>query len=163
MHITTKLNRILPSNQPGRVVTLIPAEEDDPSAHVYGVAYRIADADKEDVIKHLDFREKNGYVRSLVDFFAFPEPQKDAPPIRRISIYVATQDNESFAGEIAMQQLAEQVLRSRGPSGSNVEYVLRLADAMRLLFPGEVDEHLFELEAALRRMMENQENSRDSG
>lgn len=132
------------------MVTLIPAD-DDPTARVYGVAYRIADADKEDVIKHLDFREKNGYIRTVVDFFAFPEQQTNAAANRRLCIYLATQDNESFAGELPLAELAEQVLNARGPSGSNVEYVLRLADAMRSLFPGVRDDHLFDLEAELMR------------
>lgn len=137
-------------HQPGRVVTLIPSQ-DDPSARVYGMAYRIADADKERVIQHLDFREKNGYVRTDVDFFAFPEPHTDAAPFRRLCIYVATAHNASFAGELPVGQLAEQVLDACGPSGSNVEYVLQLADAIRRLFPGEWDEHLFGLETEVRR------------
>lgn len=132
--------------QPGRVVTLIPAD-DDAEARVYGVAYRIANDQKEAVIKHLDFREKNGYVRTVVDFFAYPEHALDAP--RRICIYVATPDNESFAGPAALAELAEQIRNAEGPSGTNREYVFRLAEAMRALFPGERDQHLYDLEAEL--------------
>jgi cation transport protein ChaC len=40
------------------------------------------------------------------------------------------------------------VRRSRGPSGPNLEYVLRLAESLRAL--GAQDEHVFALEAALR-------------
>lgn len=133
--------------QPGRVVTLIPTDEDDAEARVYGVAYRIANDQKEDVIKHLDFREKNGYVRNLVDFFVYPEQPLIAP--RRICIYVATPDNESFAGPVSMSELAEQIWNAEGPSGTNREYVFRLAEAMRALFPDVEDDHLYALEAEL--------------
>lgn len=144
-------NRIL---QPGRVVTLIPATDtcttDD--ARVYGVAHRIPSDQRAAVLEHLDHRERNGYVRHSVDFYPYrPDAQQSAAP-RPICLYLATADNESFAGALPVAQLAEQVLSAHGPSGSNVEYVYRLADAMRSLFPGELDEHLFELERTLRAL-----------
>ena len=38
-----------------------------------------------------------------------------------------------------------------GPSGSNVEYVVRLAEAMRRLAPGHSDPHLFGVEERVLR------------
>ena len=39
-----------------------------------------------------------------------------------------------------------------GPSGPNKEYVYNLAAAMRELAPDVEDDHLFSLEAAVRRL-----------
>ena len=44
---------------------------------------------------------------------------------------------------LAVFFIAERVRRSRGPSGSNVEYVLRLAEALRAMRAS--DEHVFAL------------------
>lgn len=67
-----------------------------------------------------------------------------------IIIYVANKDNESFAGPTDICDIANQVFDAVGPSGTNREYVYRLADAMRSLFPGQNDQHLYQLESMLR-------------
>lgn len=136
-------------------MTLIPSE--DPTSKVFGVAYKIPDNQKAEVIKHLDFREKNGYERLTVTFYPYPELGTGSQPLRNIVIYVATEDNDSFAGHInEIDQIASQIYAAHGPSGSNREYVLRLADAMRALFPCQKDDHLFELEEhLLKRIKEN--------
>lgn len=147
--------------QPGRVVTLIPTA--DVEHRVYGVAYRISNEQRDAVIEHLDHREKNGYARHTVDFYPYPVPTTEEHALqqpRNICLYVATADNESFAGPLEMRQLAQQVLAAHGPSGPNVEYVYRLADAMRAMFPAKRDEHLFELERTLRELEVESKNSK---
>lgn len=140
------------------MVTLIPSQNDEDI--VYGVAYKIADHQRDDVIKHLDFREKNGYVRHSVTFYPFSmihtEQESHANGehvkiIKNIVIYVATEDNESFAGHRNdINDIVNQIYEAHGPSGSNREYVYRLADAMRDLFPHHYDDHLYELEKMLK-------------
>lgn len=134
--------------QPGRVVTLVPTE--DAESKVFGIAYKIADHQRREVIEHLDFREKNGYERHTVTFY----PDSDEcsiPYTRNIVIYVATKENNSYAGHRSdMNEIANQIFEAHGPSGSNCEYVYRLADAMRQQFPQHHDEHLFELEKLLK-------------
>lgn len=78
--------------QPGRVVTLVPS--DDPNSKVWGIAYKIRTEDVEEVTKHLDFREKNGYSKQFVTFH--PQDTNIAP--FTLTLYVATKDNESYAG-----------------------------------------------------------------
>jgi len=139
--------------KPGRVVTLVPSENSDDI--VYGVAYKIADHQRDEVIKHLDFREKNGYVRHSVTCYPFCMLQKEQGEtknvIKNIVIYVATEDNDSFAGhKNDINDIAKQIFEAHGPSGSNREYVYRLADAMRELFPHHYDDHLYELEKLLK-------------
>lgn len=61
---------------------------------VWGVAYKIRKEDIEEVTKHLDFREKNGYEKKTVIFH--PKDQ-DLHPLS-LTLYVATENNKSFAG-----------------------------------------------------------------
>lgn len=137
--------------QPGRVVTLIPSE--DEKAIVYGVAYKIPKDKQKEVIEHLDYREKNGYERYSVPFYTLDscKSRGSGDSTENIVIYVATKDNDSYAGhKNDMNEIANQIFDAHGPSGANREYVFRLADAMRQLFPHYYDEHLFELEKLLK-------------
>lgn len=131
-------------------MTLVPT--DDENAVVYGVAYKIPDEKRQEVVKHLDYREKNGYERHLVQFHALDLPnESNENTIENIVIYVATKDNDSYAGHNNdLNDIANQIFHAHGPSGSNIEYVFRLADAIRQLFPHYHDDHLFELEKLLK-------------
>ncbi|CAG4955288.1 unnamed protein product [Parnassius apollo] len=132
--------------KPGRVVTLIPSE--DPNSTVWGVAYKIRSEDIEDVTNHLDFREKNGYSKKTVTF----HPKDKGLESFDLTLYIATTENESYAGPASIEAIAKQVINCHGPSGSNKEYVYNLARAMREIAPGVDDDHLFSLEAAIRRL-----------
>ena len=119
---------------PGRVVTLIEAADD----HCVGMAYLIAATDREQVLDHLDYREKGGY--SLLDVeLRFADDERT-----QALVYIATADNPNYLGPADMVRVAAQVSASQGPSGHNVEYVLRLAQALREMAAD--DDHVFELE-----------------
>ncbi|XP_026761538.1 putative glutathione-specific gamma-glutamylcyclotransferase 2 [Galleria mellonella] len=133
-------------DQPGRVVTLIPSE--DTNSKVWGIAYKIRTKDIEEVTKHLDFREKNGYSKKMV---MFHPADKNLEPFE-LTLYVATEENESYAGPASIEDIARQVIKCKGPSGTNKEYLYNLADAMRQLVPDVKDDHLFALEAAVRNL-----------
>lgn len=132
--------------KPGRVVTLIPSKF--PNSTVWGVAYRIRAEDIDEVTKHLDFREKNGYSKKTVTFHPNNSEYLPFP----LTLYVAVEENESYAGPAAIEDIAQQVVTSIGPSGSNKEYVYNLAEAMRQLAPNAEDEHLFALEKAVKEI-----------
>ena len=119
---------------PGRVVTLVKA----PDQPCYGVAYCVA----EEVFEHLDHREKNGYLRQPVMI----APQRSAAEVPGL-VYVADEDNPAYLGPAHMKELASHIARSEGPSGSNRDYVLQLARALRQL--GDHDPHVYALEALL--------------
>ncbi len=119
---------------PGRVVTLLPA----PGVICKGVAYLVEPV----VFKHLDHREKNGYQRFAADI-SLTERQESVPGV----LYVAHRDNPAFLGPAPMRKLAEHIATSRGPSGSNRDYVLQLAEALRDL--GDEDPHVRQLETLL--------------
>ena len=118
---------------PGRVVTLI----ESPGERCYGRAYLI----EHDVFDHLDHREKNGYTQQDIEIFF---DDGGAPGI----VYVGAPDNFAYLGEAPLEEIAAQIHRSAGPSGSNADYLFQLARSLRGL--DETDAHVFELERLVR-------------
>jgi len=118
------------ANDPGRVVTLLPA----PGAQCHGRAFLV----EPEVFEHLDHREKNGYERIAVDI-AFGSGGA------RGVVYRAAEHNPAYLGPAPMDEMAAQINRCAGPSGSNRDYVLELARALRDM--GCADPHVFEVEA----------------
>lgn len=121
---------------PGRVVTLIPAR----GLSCTGMAYRVTP----EVFDHLDFREKNGYLRFSTDMTLADGRHVEA------LVYIATEDNQAYLGPAPESEIALHIAQSRGPSGDNAEYLLRLAEALREL--GEEDSHVLAIERALRSL-----------
>lgn len=121
---------------PGRVVTLVPRAEE----LCWGVSYRVSADDRERVLSQLDVREKGGYSLLQVDFV--PKDRQYAGQLRPW-VYIARPGNPNYAGETEVTAIADIVRGACGPSGHNVEYVLRLAEALSEL--EVVDEHVFEL------------------
>lgn len=111
------------------------------------MAYKIAEGKEEEVLKHLDYREKNGYDRYETHF----HPIDDSPPKPTV-VYVANEHNPSWNKNHNLSDIAEQIHEASGPSGPNPEYVYNLCDAMRQYFHNITDDHLFELEEILREM-----------
>lgn len=124
----------------GRVVTLIPHDD----AIVWGVAYRIAHEHVEDVLEQLDFREKGGY--SKLEVPVWNRAHKVEVPAAMT--YLADPDNPYFLGDASPAHIAGQIHRSHGPSGSNLEYLTSLHEA--LVSMQVEDEHVQELIEALR-------------
>jgi cation transport regulator ChaC len=93
---------------------------------------------------HLDFREKNGYLRLLTDI------QFRDETLARGVVYIATEDNSAYLGPASEQAIALHIAGSEGPSGTNAEYLFQLANALREL--DETDEHVFAIEQDLISM-----------
>lgn len=125
---------------PGRVVTLVSAGAHE---HCWGTVYRVEPGREQEVLEGLDFREQGGYERRRVEVGL-----TDRGSIPRVLVYLATPDNPNWLGDAPLPEIAEQVRRSIGPSGPNVEYVLRLADALAAM--GARDEHVEALARMLR-------------
>lgn len=102
-----------------------------------------------DVFNYLNHREKNGYTLTELPF----HPIDSTTPPFSVNVYIATESNEHFLGPAPIDTIAEQVVRSRGPSGCNTEYVLELASAIRKLAPLVKDTHLFSLEKRVREIL----------
>ncbi len=123
---------------PGRVATLLEAAGES----CWGRAYAVDVAHQDRVLAALDHREKQGYDRRVVSLNF-----EDGPGPRAL-MYVATPDNPSFAGDTPLAELASIISARQGPSGTNLDYLLQLADALRAM--GVDDRHVFALEARCR-------------
>ncbi len=115
---------------PGRTLTLVKA----PGERCYGRAFLI----EPNVFEHLDYREKNGYERYTVDI-CFDEGHMSGV------VYTAATTNPAFLGAAPLDEIAAQINRCAGRSGTNVEYLLELARALRNL--NISDPYVFDLEA----------------
>ncbi len=122
---------------PGRVVTLI--EEVDAICH--GMAYKV----EASVFEQLDVREKNGYLR-FSTMMTFAEGDQDQG-----LVYIATAENAAFLGEASEYDIAVQIANTEGPSGTNSDYIIRLADALRDM--GVDDPHVFEIDRHLQQIL----------
>ncbi|MES2068828.1 MAG: gamma-glutamylcyclotransferase [Pseudomonadota bacterium] len=121
---------------PGRVATLVP----QPGAVCEGMAYLITP----EVFEHLDYREKNGYLRLATDVIF-----EDGGSVEGL-VYIATEENAAYLGPASELDIARQIAASIGPSGHNSDYLLDLAAALRTL--GKDDTHVFEIEQHLMQL-----------
>lgn len=125
---------------PGRVVTLVP----DDGALCWGMAYRVERAVYDDVVAKLEVREKGGYKRAALRLIF----HRETAPGPAALVYIATPENPNYLGPAPIEEIAGQVRVSHGPSGANVEYVTRLAEALRAM--NADDGHVFALERLVR-------------
>ncbi|CEI88206.1 Putative Piso0_002612 protein [Rhizopus microsporus] len=123
--------------KPGRVVTLIPYDEWKNIESVEG-------------------HDKNGYTVHTVDVYSLENDQ--TPAVKNALVYIATTDNEAYVGPAPLEEMAKQIYETYGPSGWNAEYLLNLAEALREISPGARDDHVFELEALVKRLIDENSN-----
>lgn len=58
----------------------------------------------------------------------------------------------TISGPASVEDIAKQIINCSGPSGTNKDYVYKLAETLRNLMPGVKDDHLFALEEALKKL-----------
>ncbi|MCH8551451.1 MAG: gamma-glutamylcyclotransferase [Natronospirillum sp.] len=133
---------------PGRVLTLVEA----PGETCVGVAYRVTP----DVFGHLDHREKNGYLRLTIDMTFVRPPHQNLHA--NGLIYIAGPDNAAWLGPASDAEIAAQIARSRGPSGRNIDYVLKLDDALQAM--GAEDLHVAAIAKHLRPSTSTQSSAK---
>ena len=148
---------------PGVVATLMPeaewlaaglaldgGAEGGAESVTHGVVYRVPEASAKEVIDNLDFREKGGYTKAVVDATSL-----DGARTVRALIYTANSANPLFMGGGALQgtapaEVAARIHRAVGPSGPNHEYLFALADYLRKV--GANDPHVFGLEGQVKAL-----------
>jgi glutathione-specific gamma-glutamylcyclotransferase len=123
----------------GRVATLVPSEE----GSVGGLVYALPPAEASAVLGALDEREQGGYDR--VEVRAAVDPGGEE--ITAIT-WIARPGNPWHLGPAPLERMIADVLEARGPSGTNVEYVLRLEETLATL--DFEDEHVSSLAKAVR-------------
>merc|ERR1711879_36714 len=129
-------------DQPGRVATLL---RNKPSA-TYGMAFELQGQEQiSAALKHLNTREMviGGYEVFFADFF---HESGKLEKTEQVLVFSANEENSQYLGAVSEQQIACEVSRAFGLSGSNVEYVTKLADWQRENFPDVEDEHLYGIE-----------------
>jgi len=130
---------------PGRVVTLV---RDPAAERCWGVAYQLEARDVDDVLATLDQRERGGYERVEA---ALHFADEGMPASCKGILYLATPDNPNYLGPASLEAIAKQVLSSSGPSGDNLEYVLRLAESLKQISP-DLDPDTEEVLALAQRL-----------
>ena len=138
--------------RPGRVATLM--KDASGRSETYGCAYRLSG--KEQIaaaLEHLNMRESTlgGYSLSVEDFHS-----AEFAPIPAL-VYTATPENAQFTGEESIDDLADIIANSSGPTGTNVEYLFRLAEWQREFLPLVEDDHLYELTRATKSKLAKKE------
>ena len=126
--------------KPGRVVTLV----ENATEICWGMAYRIDDTKKLEVLDHLDHRERGGYDRLSIAMNLADNRQATG------ITYFATGENPNFLGETDSLSIAQQIHSATGPSGKNTEYVYRLEQSLNAL--NVPDPHVTEIAQLVRKL-----------
>ena len=153
-----------PFSRLGRTVTLV---KDQLASRVYGMAYEIPASKAKQTFENLNFREKCGYTMIQVDFnptFDFStntvlSSQQQQSPVKCICYY-ADETNHYYSPSLDKEAMAQQIVTSVGPSGTNREYLYNFCEALRNLFKetqllestATHDSHIFELERLVRSL-----------
>eukprot|EP00184_Porphyridium_aerugineum_P003636 CAMPEP_0184694016 /NCGR_PEP_ID=MMETSP0313-20130426/2092_1 /TAXON_ID=2792 /ORGANISM="Porphyridium aerugineum, Strain SAG 1380-2" /LENGTH=239 /DNA_ID=CAMNT_0027152225 /DNA_START=53 /DNA_END=772 /DNA_ORIENTATION=+ len=146
---------------PGRVATLI---ESEPTDIVWGRAFLIESKDVDYITNELDIREANGYSVLHLPVYGCTrrngsrgggdESQHEEEDLHYLVTenaitYVANSENKSWLGppqnvseeERAIEVMAEHAIQCVGPSGTNVDYILKLDDALNGLISENKSTH----------------------
>ncbi len=119
---------------------------------VWGVAFEVVGRVQiQQAMDHLGMREclLGGYNAEIIPFHLRGSYDQTVPVV----VFNALPDNPHFLGPAALDDLANQVVSSKGPCGHNVEYVTRLAEFVRHQIPEDSDEHLFDLESHIMKLL----------
>jgi len=132
--------------KPGRVATLV----EDKNDVTYGIALELKG---EEALDYLNNREMTlgGYSQQITLFHAVEVEGEPTPPPFPVLVFVASPNSGPYwLGPASAADIAEQVVCSRGASGHNVEYLLKLAEWLHTALPAVWDEHLFSIEMEVR-------------
>jgi cation transport regulator ChaC len=73
---------------------------------------------------------------------------------------MAHSDNPFWGGDAPLDQIAEQIARAHGPSGTNRAYLFNLAEAIRRVTSVN-DEHLYTLDQLVKNILTKDEQKND--
>lgn len=115
----------------------------DRGGSCHGVAFEVAEADREAVIAYLRAREQISMVYHEV---VRPARLSNGETVGAL-VYVANQAHEQYAGGLEFEEMLDIIRRSAGAMGPNVDYVM--ATLKRLQDMGIRDQALERVAAAL--------------
>lgn len=101
-------------------MTLVPSR-----GSVSALAFEVEPAVYDEVLAALDYREKGGYQRIQVT--------ARSPSVGELALstYVAGPGDPNYAGPAPLSEIASCIAKRVGPSGTNREYLLELALALK--------------------------------
>jgi len=112
---------------PGRVITILRDDHPDinrlstePENETVGVVYKMKNIDK--MLPDLDFRERNGYTRTLVKYQGVDGGMSGSA----ILYYAQPGVDPSYLGAQKLEDVASVIATSVGPSGPNKDYLFNL-------------------------------------
>lgn len=117
----------------------------------WGVAIKIS----KDCLPLLDRRE-TGYTRKKVMFY----PLESGRPFE-VQVYIALKDYLHHLGPAPLEHLASDIASRRGKSGCNAEYLLALCDYLKSHSVLQIDGHLAELEAKVKKILSESTSTLD--
>jgi glutathione-specific gamma-glutamylcyclotransferase len=115
---------------------------------VWGAAYHIPREYVAAVRDYLDIREINGYSIQYTPF----KPSDPSQGVLNCLVYIGLPSNPQFMGPQDPDRLARHILKSKGPSGENREYLYMLEAALEGLSKESGDEHVSDLAARCRKL-----------
>ena len=124
----------------GRVATLVRTD----GGSCAGAAYLVKEEDRATVLAILEHRERGGYDRVEVQATL---PLEEVVTHVTAVTWVASPENPFHLGRTDLATMAEQIRAASGPSGTNRDYVLSLAEALAVL--GVVDSQITALATLL--------------
>jgi len=139
-------------NLPGRVATLV----QQPDGRVWGASYHLTGKSMiRNGLEHLGLREctLGGYNCYLLSFTARCNQSSSGRESHQTLAFIANPTNSLFLGPTTLDDLATHVVACHGASGSNVDYVVKLAEFIRDQIPEDEDEHLFQLECKVKELL----------
>lgn len=137
---------------------------EEPQGITWGCAYKLCGPSALDYLRQRECT-LGGYITEYTKFYPRHANDEDDHVYADADtcgtafpalLYVATEANRHWLGECDATSIARQITISSGPSGHNVEYLLRLAAFMRDEVGGAEDDHLFELERLVLRLLADQ-------
>ena len=75
------------------------------------------------------------------------------PESIQVILFTVTEKSEFYLGPDDVDSMASQIVRAKGSAGTNVEYVTKTADFVRMHIPEDEDSHLFQLDAKVRELV----------
>jgi glutathione-specific gamma-glutamylcyclotransferase len=127
---------------PGRVVCLVTADVAEqfepalsPGTMVWGYMYTVDAEHRSLVLSELDKRERNGYTRTVTCGY-----DSKGDSLGDCCVYVCCRSQPAFKPCNDTHLIAAEVVKARGESGPNIEYVLKLNESLEAI--GISDEHV---------------------
>jgi cation transport protein ChaC len=118
--------------------------EVDENEKVFGMGYLVSADKVKETVAYLDHREKDGYQRTFVTLHFMEEENKESEASSVLALlYLANNNNINYLGPDTYDNIAAQIVNSKGPSGHNTEYLFNLHNW--LLSVKAHDEHIEQL------------------